>query len=275
MTKNLLKSNKPTSNTSVPALDRSVSILDLLSQTREGLSLGEIAKTIAIPKSSTHNLMLALVEHGLVRRNDDGEFSMGTKALQWGQSFNAGSQLMSAFDAAMRANTTLESETVMLAILDNTDVTYLACHPGTRPLAVNFRVGGRFIASCTSSGKAILSTIVDADIKQLYQQSSDTHYQAGKLHKLTKHSLPTVSALCKQMAEIRELGYAQDNEETAEGMQCFGAPVFAAGSQRAVAGVAVSTIKASLTPKRRNEAIQAIRQLANDVSIRLGAQTTA
>jgi IclR family transcriptional regulator, blcABC operon repressor len=73
------------------------------------------------------------------------------------------------------------------------------------------------------------------------------------------------------MTEIRELGYAQDNEETAEGMQCFGAPVFAAGSQRAVAGVAVSTIKASLTPKRRNEAIQAIRQLANDVSVRLGA----
>jgi DNA-binding IclR family transcriptional regulator len=129
MTKNLPKSAKPTTNTSVPALDRSVCILDLLSQTREGLSLGDIAKTIAIPKSSAHNLMLALVEHGLVRRDDDGEYSMGTKALQWGQSFNAGSQLMSAFDAAMRANTSLEAETVMLAILDNTDVTYLACRP--------------------------------------------------------------------------------------------------------------------------------------------------
>jgi IclR family transcriptional regulator, blcABC operon repressor len=271
MNKNILKAAKPATNTSVPALDRSVCILDLLSQTRDGLSLGDIAKTIAIPKSSAHNLMLALVEHGLVRRSENGEFSMGTKALQWGQSFNAGSQLMSAFDAAMRANTMLESETVMLAILDKTDVTYLACHPGTRPLAVNFRVGGRFIASCTSSGKAILSTINDGDIKQLYLQSNDAHYQAGKLHKLTKHSLPTVSALCRQMAEIRELGYAQDNEETAEGMQCFGAPVFAAGSQHAVAGVAVSTIKASLTQKRRNEAIQAIRHLANDVSIRLGA----
>jgi IclR family transcriptional regulator, blcABC operon repressor len=256
--------------TSVPALDRSVLILDLLSQSREGLTLGDIAKTIAIPKSSTHNLMLALVEHSLVRRNEEGLFSMGTKALQWGQSFNAGSQLMTAFDAAMRANTTLETETVMLAILDNTDVTYLACHPGTRPLAVNFRVGGRFIASCTSSGKAILSTINDSDIKLLYQQSNDPQYQAGKLHKLTKYSLPSVSALCKQMAEIRTLGYAQDNEETAEGMQCFGAPVFAAGSDRAVAGVAVSTIKASLTPRRRNEAIQAICQLASDVSIRLG-----
>jgi IclR family transcriptional regulator, blcABC operon repressor len=257
--------------TSVPALDRSVSVLDLLSQTREGISLGDIAKTIAIPKSSTHNIMLALVEHGLVRRDDHGLFSMGTKALQWGQSFNAGSQLMSAFDAAMKINTTLDSETVMLAILDNTDVTYLACHPGTRPLAVNFRVGGRFIASCTSSGKAILSTMSDDDIKQRYQQSSDAHYQAGKLHKLTKHSLPSVNALCKQMVEIRAQGYAQDDEETAEGMQCFGAPVFAAGNQRAVAGVAVSTIKASLTPKRRHEATQAICLLARDVSMRLGA----
>lgn len=259
--------------TAVPALDRSVAVLDELANARHGLSLADIAKALSLPKSSAHNLMQALVSHGLVRKDNEGLFTMGTKALSWGQSFNTGSQLMTAFDACMRGNAALEIETVMLATLDNTEVTYLTCHPGKRPLAVNFKVGGRFTASCTSSGKAILSTLTDAEIRTLYKTQTDPLHQAGKLHKLTRHSLGSVLQLCKQMADIREQGYAVDDEETAEGMQCFGASVFTAGSAHAIAGVAVSTIKASLNNKRRAEVVTAIRALARDVSIRLGAST--
>jgi IclR family transcriptional regulator, blcABC operon repressor len=257
--------------TAVPALDRSVAILDELANTRHGLGLAEISKTLVLPKSSTHNLLQALLLHGLVRKDNEGLFTMGTKALSWGQSFNTGSQLLAAFDACMKGNTALEIETVMLATLDKTEVTYLTCHPGKRPLAVNFKVGGRFTASCTSSGKAILSTLSDKEIRTLYQTQTDPLHQAGKLHKLTRHSLGSVTQLCKQMADIRQQGYAVDDEETAEGMQCFGASIFTAGSTHAIAGVAVSTIKASLNQKRRNEVVNAIRALAKDVSTRLGA----
>jgi DNA-binding IclR family transcriptional regulator len=53
-------------------------------------------------------------------------------------------------------------------------------------------------------------------------------------------------------------------------MHCFGAPVFAAGRHEAVAAVAVSLIKASTSPRRRDEVIDAIRLLAASVSERLG-----
>jgi IclR family transcriptional regulator, blcABC operon repressor len=258
-------------STAVPALDRTVAVLDELANSGHGLSLANIANELALPKSSAHNLMQALVLHGLVRKNSEGLFTMGTKALAWGQSFNSGSQLIAAFDASMKVNASLDIETVMLATLDNTEVTYLTCHTGKRPLAVNFKVGGRFTASCTSSGKAILSTLPDAEIRALYQTQIDPIHQTGKLHKLTRHSLVSVSQLCKQMAQVRQQGYAIDDEETAEGMQCFGAAVFTAGTKKAIAGVAVSTIKASLNQKRRNEIVAAICALAKDVSNRLGA----
>jgi IclR family transcriptional regulator, blcABC operon repressor len=262
--------NPPT--TQVPALDRSVAILDVLAKTSSAQTLGDIADQLAIPKSSTHNLLQALLAHGLIRRNEAGAFSLGTKSLQWGNSFNSSSQLMTAFEGAMRSNLSLASETVMLAILDQTEVTYLACHPGSRPLAVNFKVGGRFVASCTSSGKAILSTMNESDIRKLYAAQTDEQYKAGKLHKLTKHSLGTIAALCREMIAIKQQGYAIDDEETAEGMRCFGAPILAASSDIAIAGVAVSTIKASLNSKRQTEVIAAIKTVSKEISLRLGGQ---
>ncbi|MFN7643050.1 MAG: hypothetical protein ACK5PW_08195, partial [Burkholderiales bacterium] len=54
-------------------------------------------------------------------------------------------------------------------------------------------------------------------------------------------------------------------------MQCFGAPVLGARGPAAVAAVAVSVIKAGLTPRRRAELIEAIGRLARDVSAGLGA----
>ena len=256
----------------VPALDRSVSVIDCLAKARQSLSLAAITQALGIPKSSAHNLMAALVLHGLARKSAEGNYSLGAKVIEWGYAFTSSSKLMTAFESAMNENSKLANETVMLAILDSTEVTYLACHPGARPLAVNFKVGGRFTASCTSSGKAILSTLHDAQVRQLYADSSDALHQAGRLHKLTKHSLSTVSQLCKQMSEIRQRGFAIDDEETADGMQCFGAPVFAAANQRAVAGVAVSLIKASITAKRRSEIVAAIAGLAGTISELLAAQ---
>jgi IclR family transcriptional regulator, blcABC operon repressor len=260
--------------TQVPALDRTVAILDILSNATSPLSLAELTQAIGIPKSSSYNLLQALLTHSLVRRNEVGGFTLGTKAMQWGQSLNNGSivsELMGAFEATMKNNQSLQTETVMLAILDGTDVTYLACQPGTRPLAVNFKVGGRFVASCTSSGKAILSSLDDEEIRAIYKSQTDPTYRRGKLYKLTRHSLGSVSTLCKTMPDIRLQGFAIDDEETAEGMQCFGAPVMAAGHTKAVGGVAVSTIKASLNAKRKQEVITAIKQLAKDISNRLGA----
>jgi IclR family pca regulon transcriptional regulator len=75
----------------------------------------------------------------------------------------------------------------------------------------------------------------------------------------------------RRLELIQRQGYAIDDEETAEGMQCFGVPVFCAGQPAAVAAVAVSVIKAGLSVERRAIVVDAIRQLARHLSERLGA----
>jgi len=251
----------------VPAVERASRLLDALSASRQPLSLADLSRALSMPRSSVHGLLATLVTLGLARRNEDAEFSLGPKALQWADAYSAQSDVLRAFGARVDRSAELGTETVMLATLDGADVVYLACRQGSRPLAVNFRVGGRFPAACTSSGKAMLATLPDPDVSQ--------RLGAGTLPRLTRYGVTGLQALLRQLDTARRQGWAIDDEETAEGMQCFGAPVIGARGPSAVAAVAVSVIKAGLTPRRRTELIDAIRLLARDVSVELGAPAGA
>ncbi|MGE0807755.1 MAG: IclR family transcriptional regulator [Burkholderiaceae bacterium] len=248
----------------VPAVERAARIVDHLAGQRRPQPLADLAKALALPKSSLHGLLHTLAALGLASRNERGEYALGSKPLQWAAAFVQQSGVIEAFNAAADRLATLHEETIMLAVLDGADVLYLACRPGTRALGVTFRVGGRFPASCTSSGKAMLATLSEARVRRLLGD--------GPLPTLTPHSLPDVAALLSQLETFRASGYALDDEETAEGMHCFGAPVFAAGQPEAVAAVAVSLIKASTSPERYAEVVTAVRALAAAVSQQLGGR---
>ncbi len=248
----------------VPAVERAVLLLDTLAAAGHPLPLADLARSLALPKSSVHGLLTTLVALGLVRRDAQGQFALGAKPLQWADAFASQSGLLRAFDAHARGFPALQAETVMLAVLEGADVTYLSCRQGSRALAVNFRVGGRFPAACTSSGKAMLASMSDERVRTLLG--------AGPLPRLTRRSVATLPALLRQLAAARAQGYALDDEETAEGMQCFGAPIHAARQPQALAAVAVSVIKAGLTARRRDEIVRAITGLAREISAALGGE---
>lgn len=253
----------------VPAVERAVRLLDALANARRAPSLAEIARDLALPKSSVHGLLGTLTALGLAARRSDGGYALGPKPLQWADAFAQQSDVIAAFNDATAdaagafGQAHVADETVMLAVLDGADVLYLACRPGRRALGVNFRVGGRFPACCTSTGKAMLATLPEARVRALMAD--------GGLRRLTRHGVASAAALLRQLAEVREAGCAVDDEETAEGMHCFGAAVHAAGREEAVAAVAVSLIKAQTTPRRRTEIVAAVRALASEISRRLGS----
>jgi IclR family transcriptional regulator, blcABC operon repressor len=254
--------DNPPSPRSVPAVERAIALLDALATAREPQGLAALARALGLPKSSVHGLLGTLAAAGLARRGADGQFALGPKALQWAEAYAAQSDVLRAFHRLAARMPALGEETIMLATLDGADVRYLACRQGTRALAVNFRVGGRFPAAITSSGKAMLASLDDDAVRRRVGELAGT----GP----TRHSVASTAALLRQLADFRRLGWATDDEETAEGMQCFGAAVFGAREAEPVAAVAVSVIKAQLTPPRREELVAAIRALGRAITDELG-----
>jgi DNA-binding IclR family transcriptional regulator len=251
----------------VPAVERAVRLLDRLAGVRRPATLADLARELALPKSSLHGLLGTLVALELVKRLPDGAFTLGAHVLQWAGGYAWPSEVAGVFNELAAHDCPLAAETVMLAVLDGADVVYLACRSGTRPLAVNFRVGGRLPASCTASGKAMLATLPAASLRERLGDAA--------LPRLTRHSIAELDTLLTRLTRVRAAGHAVDDEETAEGLQGFGAPVFAAGSEVAVAAVAVCALKASVTPARECELVEGICGLAARLSERLGAEVAA
>jgi DNA-binding IclR family transcriptional regulator len=249
----------------VPAVARAARLLDMLAEAREPLSLGTITTQLRLPKSTVHGLCATLVHAGLLTRFENGTYHLGLHVMDLAHAFLARTDLTVEFVNLWESLALLPEETIILSVLDGADVVYVACRNGTRPLGLNFRIGMRLPANCTASGKAILASLPPARVKALMSVAG--------LRTLTQKKTGGMKGLLRQLAQARKRGYAVDDEETGEGMLCFGAPVFDSKSGEAVAGVAVSMLKTAANPRQRELAAQAVKQMAQALSKRLGART--
>lgn len=248
----------------VPAVARAVRLLDTLAVSKEPVTLASLSKELALPKSTVHGLCATLVHTGLVRRFENGAYHLGMHVVDWSYAFLARTEPTVEFAKISDLNL-LPEETFILSVLDGADIVYVGCRKGTRPLGLNFRIGMRLPANCTATGKVLLSTLPPERIVEMERD--------GLLRRLTKHSVDDMPRLNKQLSHVRKHGYSVDEEETAEGMVCFGAPVFESGNTQAVAAVGVSLLKAVTDSHQKALAIEAVRKIATTLSERLGARS--
>ncbi len=254
----------PPSKGIVPAVVKAVRLLDVIVDAREPMTLAELTARLDLPKSTMHNLCVTLTASGLLTRYDNGTYHLGLRVMDLAHAFLARADLTVEFAKLWDEMALLPEETIILSVLDGADVVYVACRNGSRPLGVNFRIGMRLPASCTASGKALLSTLAPERVTELMRASG--------FRTLTRRSVRDAAVLARQLAQVRARGYSIDDEETRDGMICFGAPIFDSGSGEAVAGAAVSMLKAAVTKQRATIATRAVTQLAVQLSKRLGAR---
>ena len=197
-----------------PAAYRAIQILDALSAERGPMTVSELAMRIPLAKSSTSNLLTTLETTGMVRKLAHG-WVLGYKALEIGQSVLVSSDLVGEFRRIVGSLPTLGNETVLLAILEDADVLYLARHDGNQRVRLASDVGRRLPAPVTSLGKAMLAGLPDPELEHLLATIET-------LPMATRRSHRTKAALRKDLMAIRARGYAIDDEENTIGVTCFG-----------------------------------------------------
>lgn len=248
---------------SVPAVHKAVQVLDALANAGEALSLAVLTQQLGLPKSSLLSLCNSLCETGLARRTERGSYELGNRVLDFANAYLRKTDITKEFVHAWDEMGELRDEGMVLGVLDGTDVVYVACRNGSRPLGVTYRIGMRLPACCTATGKALLSTLPESQVKQLYRGVA--------LPSLTPRSHARLKSLTDDLTGIRLRGYAVDDEETREGMYCIGAPVFD-GSGHAIAAIAVSLLKAEGEAHLRRMT-EAVQNLAAILSRRMGGSS--
>src|SRR5919108_1880531 len=152
------------SNSLPPAVTRAAAILDVLAE-NPSVPAGpsELARRLALPKSSIANICNALADAGLARRIGTG-FALGRKVAELGGASLQAVDLVQEFYEASRELPTASDETVQLAVLDGLEMTYLARHDGRQQVRLTSGIGRRLPATVTATGKAALASLDDREL---------------------------------------------------------------------------------------------------------------
>lgn len=201
----------------IASVENTLRILMLLSE-RRSLSLAEVAAELNVARSSAHRLMAMLVYYDFVRQDPaTRSFRTGAAMIDVGL---ASVRSLDVRELARPILTELAAATEMtahLALPRGRDVVYLDGVESRRTIRAALRTGDVLPAHVTGVGKALLATLTDEQLRQLYR---DVPPQA-----VTDRSVTSVDALLEQLAEVRTAGYAVNRGESEPGVLSLGVAV--------------------------------------------------
>ncbi len=214
----------------VQSVRKAVDVLLVVAQGDGPVSLTEAATKAGIPVPTARRLLFTLTETSLVKRDGKG-YSLGIRAFEIGKKAEKVLDLISVSRPHLRALADRTGENANLAVLDGTDVVYLACEECTKMVRAFTVQGARVSAHATGVGKVLLSGLKDSEIEDLYSERP--------LPKFTSRTVVTLEGLLAEVRKARQTGSAVDEGEREEGVLCVAAPVRDYAG-RVVAAVSVS-----------------------------------
>ncbi|MCL6442873.1 MAG: IclR family transcriptional regulator [Alicyclobacillus sp.] len=241
------------------AIEQAALILKVLSERKQWVSFRDLVLFTELPKSSLHSVLERLVKVGWVERTDGSMFRIGIGLVEISRNWLNDMDIVRRFTEVCDNWRSLDAGTIVLSMLDGTDALYLAYRNGNSPIGVQYKIGMRLPAATTASGKAALSQCSDDQVRDLY--SSSTVLSNGLCSK-------TVEDLLNELKQIRECGYSIDDEETAVGMICFGAPIKGLTGESAPCAVAISLMKAVVSTRDYGRYIQEVLDLQEALNLR-------
>jgi DNA-binding IclR family transcriptional regulator len=230
---------------SVPVLRRALEILELLAASRNGLSLPEVSRTLAMPKSSAHKVLITLLREGYVNRSQrTAKFSLGYKLFTLANQALDALRIREVAIPPMRQLMLQTHLTVHMAILERFEAILLAkiVPPGLS--SVSTWIGRRMEVHCTGVGKALIAYLAEQDLEELLQSRVFARHN--------DNTIVSPKRLRLELETVRKNGYSIDDEEDELGMRCLGAPILAEDGQL-LAAVSIAGTVAQVNDENRRD----------------------
>jgi IclR family transcriptional regulator, acetate operon repressor len=246
----------------VKSADRVLDIFEALCDEPDGLALSELAGRLEIAHSSVHALLHTLSARGYLRREGATKrYALGPRLIHLSLGVSDGLDLRSIARDALENLVRESQETAFVAQLDGRELIYVdRVVSSHRAFRTDPRLSARVPLHCSALGKAILAALAPKRVEELLG--------ADVLVPSTPFSITDRAELERNVAEIRERGYAIDDQESMLGVRCAGAPI-RDRSGEVIAAVSVVTIVALFDGGLLGPAVA---NTAVDISCALGWQ---
>lgn len=201
----------------VTSVAKALRILDTYTHEKPIQRVGEIARQLGFPVSTTSRLIQTLVDEGFLTRADASSgYVLGPKILRLGGLFISRSKIYHEVSPLLNSLVVEFGETTHIAFLDGYDVVYLSKQLGPYYADLESDVGLRNPAYITSSGKILLSDKDETFVRQMFD---------GDIKKYAKNTITNYEDFEEELKKVRQRGYAESISEMSDENFSFAVPV--------------------------------------------------
>lgn len=193
--------------------------------------LAELSRELHLNKATVHRILTSLGCMDYVKQDPETlKYSLSFKFCGIANQILAQNNIIDLARPYIKELSEQTGETVHLVQMDGIQAVYIdkveASHSSVRLVSM---VGKSIPLYCSGVGKALLADMTDDRIRTIWEQSD--------IHKLTDYTVTDFKTFMKLIREVRQNGYAMDNEENELGVRCVAASL---GSFHGEAGYAIS-----------------------------------
>jgi DNA-binding IclR family transcriptional regulator len=239
------------------SVQKAFAILRQFRSRDECLTSAELSRRAGLPEASGHRLITTLTELGAIVRTPNGKCRLGMLLLSLSNNVATRELLPQASHSILCGLAERLNLIVHMGVLENDMVTYVAKVGESRRLSVHTQVGTQLEAYCSGLGKVLLAA--------LPKSAFDAFLHDGDFVALTPHTITDKAEFRKEIARVREQGYAIDDREISETLRCVAVPVRDAFGV-VVAAISVSDDAESMDVYRQAEVSDALRAAAQAIT---------
>jgi len=200
----------------VQSLQRGLAVIGAFDADNPTLTLSEVARSTGLARAAARRFLLTLVDLGYIRV-EGRQFRLSPQVLELGRPYLSSLRLPEIALPHLRDATAELQESTTLAVLDGSDIVYVAHAPAKRILSVSIDIGGRDVAFATALGRVLLAGQDNAWL--------DSYLAGVELPAITPRTIHTPKKLRAELMRIRRQGFALVDQELEDGLRAIAAPI--------------------------------------------------
>jgi DNA-binding IclR family transcriptional regulator len=215
----------------VKVLEKALVLLEALKAADNPMGVNELAKQTSVKVATAFRLLKTLKAYGWVFQNGENKYVIGPKLSFVTEKNNFYMALKETAYYVMRKLSDREKQAMNLVVRDREQCFILQQTRTDKMIDYVPPIGSELPIYASASGKILLSELPEGLLNEILDVT--------EFRRFTENTLRDRNALVRQLAEIREQGYALDANESVENGFCIAVPVRAPGDE-IIAGLSFS-----------------------------------
>lgn len=246
----------------VQSAERIFQVMEVLADNGE-MGLMELSATLGLHKSTVHRLLMSLIYMGYAKQDETTQkYMLSYKVVNMASKVLDRTDVLQVAKPYMERLSALSGETVHLVQREENNILYIykiEAKVGT--IRMVSHVGMIHPMYCSGVGKAIMATLPEEEVQKIWNESI--------IEKKTDKTITDYARMQEVLAEVRENGYALDDEENEKGVRCIAACLY--GHQKEVKyAFSVSGPTSRMTKERVKELSVDMLKVQKELSRELG-----